>query len=255
MILFGHGTRSIDLSEFPLVRNANVYITISHLASSQLNFWTPIVDHRSHLFPFTHKLSKFKSHLDFDWNWIFFIEIGWIVHRNAKNISSRVVNNHWLLLLLVHCQYLYGYGIRQTAYKTGHTHSGRIKSNKIWNVGWNWIRVVIMRIINERNLCIHTKRLEFREPVLINNFLFLCYFLHLCGSIAIMLTEWNICDWNEKTLKTNHTQIKHRIRKNKSQSDFQFSLNVIGQSCKDLAVGQIRLWIVQSEKKRWKARL
>lgn len=185
----------------------------------------------------------------------FFIEIGWIVHRNAKNISSRVVNNHWLLLLLVHCQYLYGYGIRQTAYKTGHTHSGRIKSNKIWNVGWNWIRVVIMRIINERNLCIHTKRLEFREPVLINNFLFLCYFLHLCGSIAIMLTEWNICDWNEKTLKTNHTQIKHRIRKNKSQSDFQFSLNVIGQSCKDLAVGQIRLWIVQSEKKRWKARL
>lgn len=186
---------------------------------------------------------------------LFFIEIGWIVHRNAKNISSRVVNNHWLLLLLVHCQYLYGYGIRQTAYKTGHTHSGRIKSNKIWNVGWNWIRVVIMRIINERNLCIHTKRLEFREPVLINNFLFLCYFLHLCGSIAIMLTEWNICDWNEKTLKTNHTQIKHRIRKNKSQSDFQFSLNVIGQSCKDLAVGQIRLWIVQSEKKRWKARL
>lgn len=185
----------------------------------------------------------------------FFIEIGWILHRNAKNISSRVVNNHWLLLLLVHCQYLYGYGIRQTAYKTGHTHSGRIKSNKIWNVGWNWIRVVIMRIINERNLCIHTKRLEFREPVLINNFLFLCYFLHLCGSIAIMLTEWNICDWNEKTLKTNHTQIKHRIRKNKSQSDFQFSLNVIGQSCKDLAVGQIRLWIVQSEKKRWKARL
>lgn len=69
MILFGHGTRSIDFSEFPLVRNANVYITISHLASSQLNFWTPIVDHRSHLFPFTHKLSK--SHLDFDWNWIF----------------------------------------------------------------------------------------------------------------------------------------------------------------------------------------